>query len=110
MKIAAHHSGRVDAVNEKVRLLRNDRSEAGGGHWLIVELADDRAHVGNRHASGAKIVLTSPGGVQTRWSFTGDARYIPIETSSRAAFGGSGTSVRLHVKPLIVSFGTAYHY
>src|SRR5205085_2624691 len=41
----------VDAVNEKVRVLRNDHN---GSNGLIVELADGREHVGNRHGLGAK--------------------------------------------------------
>jgi outer membrane protein W len=49
-----------------------------------------------------------------RLSLVGDARYVPIETSSTARFGvtqnAPGTSVDMHVKPLIVSFGVAYHY
>lgn len=45
-----------------------------------------------------------------RWSLTGDARYVPIETNSTATFVGTGSAIRMHVKPLIVGFGVAYHY
>lgn len=49
-----------------------------------------------------------------RISFVGDARYVPIETSANARFGvtqsAPGTTVDMHVKPLIVGFGIAYHY
>ena len=48
--------------------------------------------------------------VSNRWGFTGDARYVPIETNSTATFIGTGSSIRMHVKPLIVGFGVAYHY
>jgi outer membrane protein len=48
--------------------------------------------------------------VSDRWSFDGDARYVPIETNSTATFVGTGSSIRMHVKPLIVGFGVAYHY
>jgi len=48
--------------------------------------------------------------VSPKWSFTGDARYVPIETNSAATFVGTGSSIRMHVKPLIASFGVAYHY
>jgi len=48
--------------------------------------------------------------VSDRWSFNGDARYVPIETNSTATFVGTGSSIRMHVKPLIVGFGLAYHY
>ncbi|HET7434072.1 MAG TPA: OmpW family outer membrane protein [Thermoanaerobaculia bacterium] len=43
-----------------------------------------------------------------RWSLTGDARYIPIETQARAVFAESTTD--LDVRPLLVSFGLAYHF
>ena len=45
-----------------------------------------------------------------RWSFTGDARYIPVETSGTARFGPNGIEGNLDVRPLIVSFGLAYQF
>jgi len=45
-----------------------------------------------------------------RWSLTGDARYVPIETTAKATLIGPSTTVRMHVKPLIVGFGVAYHF
>jgi len=48
--------------------------------------------------------------VSHRWSIFGDARYIPVETSSRARFTGTTNSVELNVRPLIVSTGIAYHF
>lgn len=45
-----------------------------------------------------------------RWSLLADARYIPIETSSTASFTGTNASVRMHVRPLIVSFGAAWRF
>jgi outer membrane protein len=86
---------------------------AGGAHIIIRNI--------NRRAGTINgVKFSDPTGfvvdvglevrLSPRWSLTGDARYIPIETNSRATFGGSGTPVRMHVKPLIVSFGTAYHY
>jgi outer membrane protein W len=45
-----------------------------------------------------------------RWSFTGDVRYVPVETHGRTTFPGTESSVRFDMKPLIVSFGTAYRF
>jgi outer membrane protein W len=44
-----------------------------------------------------------------RWSVTADARYTPIETQARARFVGV-TEEAIDVRPLIVSFGLAYHF
>jgi len=45
-----------------------------------------------------------------RWALSADVRYVPIETSSRASFSGTGASVELNVRPLLVGFGIAYHF
>ena len=45
-----------------------------------------------------------------RWALSGDVRYVPIETSARASFSGTQSSVELNVRPLIVGFGIAYHF
>jgi outer membrane protein len=45
-----------------------------------------------------------------RWALSGDVRYVPIETSSRASFAGTESSVELNVKPLIVAFGIGYRF
>jgi outer membrane protein len=45
-----------------------------------------------------------------RWALSGDVRYVPIETSSRASFAGTESSVELNVKPLIVGFGIGYRF
>ncbi len=58
----------VAGVNEKVRVLRND---SGSGHWLSIELADERPGIGNRHALGARIVVTTGSAVQVRWLVSG---------------------------------------
>ncbi len=54
------------------------------------------------------------GGVQIpfskRFSVTADARYTPIETESEVRFVGTTSVARIHVRPLIVSFGLAYHF
>ena len=86
---------------------------AGGAH-IIIRNINRQAGIINGVKFDDPTGFVVDGGLELRlsprWSFTGDARYIPIETNSHATFGGSGTSVRMHVKPLIVSFGTAYHY
>ena len=46
----------------------------------------------------------------SRWSVVGDARYIPIESNSRATFTGTTAALKMHVRPLIVSAGVAYHF
>ena len=48
--------------------------------------------------------------ISRKWSLYGDARYVPVETSSRARFTGTTNSVQLNVRPLIVSTGIAYHF
>ncbi len=45
-----------------------------------------------------------------KWSLLGDARYVPMETKSRVSFPGTTSSLEMHVRPLIVSFGLAYRY
>ncbi len=48
--------------------------------------------------------------VGKRWSLLGDARYVALETKSRAVFTGTSSRVDLSVRPVIVSFGAAYHF
>ena len=48
--------------------------------------------------------------VSRKWSLYGDARYVPVETRTRARFTGTTNSVELNVRPLIVSTGIAYHF
>ena len=48
--------------------------------------------------------------VSKRWALSGDVRYVPIETNSRATFGGTQSSVELNVRPLVAAFGVAYHF
>jgi len=45
-----------------------------------------------------------------RWSLLGDARYVPMETNSRATFPGTTSALTMHVRPLIVSFGMAHRF
>jgi outer membrane protein W len=84
---------------------------------IIVRNINNRGNLGSvrfQDPTGAVV----DGGIELqlskRVSLVGDARYVPIETSSRARFSASpsdpGTSVGMHVKPLIVGFGIAYHY
>jgi outer membrane protein W len=45
-----------------------------------------------------------------RWSLTGDARYVAVETSGTVRFGNSATEGGMDVRPLIVGFGAAYRF
>ena len=47
--------------------------------------------------------------LSSRWSVYGDARYVPLETSSRATFVGTASTTSFRTRPLIVAFGIAYH-
>ncbi|HEX3068191.1 MAG TPA: OmpW family outer membrane protein [Thermoanaerobaculia bacterium] len=74
--------------------------------------------VGSTDASGIHFKdptgLVVDGGLEAqiskRWSILGDARYIPIETKSEAAFIGTSSSVRMNVRPLIVSAGLSWRF
>ncbi|HEU5478711.1 MAG TPA: OmpW family outer membrane protein [Candidatus Tumulicola sp.] len=48
--------------------------------------------------------------VARKWSLLGDARYVPIETRSRATFPGTTSALDMRVRPLIVSFGLGYRF
>ena len=58
--------------------------------------------------------LVVDGGVRfslsSRWSLTGDARYVPIETSGSVRFGDGASEAELDVRPLVVGFGIAYRF
>src|SRR5258706_1939088 len=43
-----------------------------------------------------------------RWGIFGDARYVPVESKSSATFVGTPSSVKMNVRPLIVSAGLAW--
>jgi outer membrane protein len=45
-----------------------------------------------------------------KWYLFGDARYVPVETRSRATFVGTTSFTELRVRPLIVSTGIGYRY
>jgi outer membrane protein len=58
--------------------------------------------------------LVVDGGVEfkvaRKWSLLADARYVPMETNSRVTFPGTTSSLDMHVRPLIVSFGLGYRF
>ena len=72
----------VAELNGPLRLLQND---AAAGHYLIVELADRRPGVGNRHGLGSRIVLHQGGAQQTRWVFSGGS--FQAASAAYAHFG-----------------------
>lgn len=88
---------------------------AGVGHIIVRNI---NKQIGPTGAGGIKFQdptgLVVDGGLEARLSkrlgLTADARYIPVETSSRATFIGTTSSVVVHERPLIVSFGIAYHF
>ena len=72
----------VGELNGPVRLLRND---GAAGHHLIVELADRRPGVGNRHGLGSRIALRQGAAEQTRWVFSGGS--FQAASAAYAHFG-----------------------
>jgi outer membrane protein len=88
---------------------------AGVSHVILRNISKK---VGTSDASGIKFKdptgLVVDGGLEfslgKRWSLFGDARYIPIESNSRAVFVGTTSAVKISVRPLIVSTGLAYHF
>lgn len=48
--------------------------------------------------------------LSTKWGLNADVRYVPIETSSRATFVGTRSSVELDSRPLIAAAGIVYHF
>ena len=45
-----------------------------------------------------------------KWSLLADARYVPMETNSAVTFPGTSSSLKMHVRPLIASFGAGYKF
>jgi hypothetical protein len=83
----------VGELNGPVRLLQND---GAAGHHLIVELADRRTGVGNRHGLGSRVVLLQGGTEQTRWVFSGGS--FQAASATYAHFGlHSAAPVQLDV-------------
>jgi outer membrane protein W len=46
----------------------------------------------------------------SRWSAIADARYVAIETRTRATFIGTTAATELHVRPVVVAVGAAYRF
>jgi len=83
----------VGELNGRVRVLQND---GAGGHHLIVELADRRPGVGNRHGLGSRIALRQGGAAQTRWVFSGGS--FQAASAAYAHFGlPTGDPVELDI-------------
>lgn len=86
---------------------------AGVSHVILRNISQSALAPGLEFDNPTGLVLN--GGVHLltskRWSLYGDVKYIPIETSAgvRLEDGGSGET-SLDVKPLVVSFGIAYHF
>jgi|GEM_PF-643209 len=85
---------------------------AGAAHIIVHNVNHHGGAIGGVNFKDPTGLVVDGGlewNLSQRWSLTGDARYVPIETNSSATFIGTGSTVRMHVKPLIVSFGIAYH-
>jgi outer membrane protein len=88
---------------------------AGVSHVILHNISKS---VGSTGATGIKFKdptgFVVDGGLELnlgrRWGLFGDARYIPIESNARAAFTGTSAALKMHVRPLIVSAGLAYHF
>jgi len=79
-------------------VLRNINKQVGGGATGI-QFKDPTGLVVD---AGLEFALGH------KWSLLADARYVPMETSSHVSFPGTSSSLDMHVRPLIVSFGAAY--
>jgi outer membrane protein W len=87
----------------------------GGAHVI---LKDVNQQIGSTGATG--LHFSDPTGllldaglrlhVSNKWDAFGDVRYMPMETRGTTTFTGTGSSVRLQVKPLIAGFGVAYRF
>ena len=59
----------VSELNGPIRILRNPL--AVGDRWLTLELSDERAGVGNRHAVGASVEFSTSRWSASRWALGG---------------------------------------
>ena len=83
----------VGELNGPVRVIEND---GAGAHHLVVELADRRPGVGNRHGLGSRVVLRQGAATQTRWIFSGGS--FQAASAAYAHFGlPTADPVRLEV-------------
>jgi hypothetical protein len=72
----------VGELNGPVRVIEND---GAGAHHLVVELADRRHGIGNRHGLGSRVVLWQGGASQARWVFSGGS--FQAASAAYAHFG-----------------------
>jgi hypothetical protein len=100
------NDGRTDAVisqlNEPVAVLRNE-SDAGGNHWLGIELAGR----GHRDVVGAKLILEAEGRQQTRYA-QGGGSYL--SSSDRRHVFGLGSAAVVGRLTVIWPFGQTQHF
>ena len=86
---------------------------AGAGHIILRDVEKKTARfTGITFQDPTGLVLDAGLllNLSKRWALSGDVRYVPIETSSRATFAGTSSSVELNVRPLIAGFGVAFHF
>lgn len=86
---------------------------AGAGYTILRNIErSGTGFTGVRFRDPVGLVLD--GGIEWRlsskWGLSGDVRYIPMETNSRATFVGTSSSANVNARPVIVGFGIIYHF
>ena len=79
------------------------------GQSFKIDLSQSRTVDGVQMDTGPMFTTDFPPGFSVALS-TDDARYVPVDTKSRVTFPGSTSSVKVNVRPLIVSTGLAWRF
>lgn len=83
-----------------------------GAAHIILRNIEKRSDLNVRFDDPTGLVVD--GGFRLRlsdkWSVIADARYIAIETRTKATFVGTNAVTELHVRPLIVGVGVGYRF
>lgn len=86
---------------------------AGVGHIVLRNINDNigsATGIRFQDPTGAVVDAGFEIRASRRFGFVADARYVPVETNAKAKFVGTSSEVTMHVRPLIASFGVAYHF
>jgi len=85
-----------------------------GGSYTILRNIEKKSNGFSGVNFKDPIGLVLDGGLEwrlsTKWGLNADVRYVAIETSSRATFVGTRSTVELDSRPLIASAGIVYHF
>jgi outer membrane protein W len=83
-----------------------------GAAHIILRNIEDRSDLNVRFDDPTGLVVD--GGLRLRlsgkWSVIADARYVAIETRTKATFVGTSAVTEMHVRPLIVGVGVGYRF